>query len=86
MFYGKYFSPPVDTYVKALYFTVSTITTVGYGDFTPASDAARLFTVSLIIVGVAVFLSVSVFIGQSFLNRLEKVSERINKREGEAAA
>jgi voltage-gated potassium channel len=79
IFYGEEFSPPIDNYIKALYFTVATITTVGYGDITPASDEARLFAASLILVGVAIFLSVSVFIAQSFISRVEQISERARR-------
>lgn len=83
LFYGDEFAPPIDSYIKAFYFTVTTITTVGYGDIVPDSDGARLFTSSLIIIGVAVFLSTTVLIAQSFISRLEKISNRIRKREEE---
>lgn len=39
--------------LDALYFTVVTLATVGYGDFSPQSTAGRLFAVGLIVVGVA---------------------------------
>ena len=42
------------TWVDALYFSVVTVTTVGFGDLTPESDAGKLFTVFYIIVGVGI--------------------------------
>ncbi len=38
--------------VDALYMTVTTLTTVGFGEIQPLSTAGRVFTISLILVGV----------------------------------
>lgn len=43
--------------VDALYFSVATLTTVGYGDFTPETDAGKLFTVAYVLAGVGILLS-----------------------------
>lgn len=45
----------VDTVTDAFYFTVVTATTVGYGDVTPLTQQARLFGVSLVVLGTASF-------------------------------
>ncbi|MHB8767053.1 MAG: potassium channel family protein [Deferrisomatales bacterium] len=42
--------------VDALYFTVVTVATVGYGDITPATDGGKLLAVVLILAGVGTFL------------------------------
>jgi voltage-gated potassium channel len=52
---GKEFVPPIADFVSALYFTVVTMSTVGYGDIRPHSADARLFTISLIVLGLVVF-------------------------------
>jgi len=39
-------------FVDALYFSIVTVTTVGYGDETPEGDAAKVFTVFYMLVGV----------------------------------
>ena len=41
------------TFLDAFYFSVVTMTTVGYGDVTPVSDGGRLFTVLMILTGIA---------------------------------
>lgn len=40
--------------IDALYMTVTTLTTVGFGEIQPLSLTGRLFTISLIMVGVVV--------------------------------
>ncbi len=54
---GAGFQPHIVSLVNALYFAVETLSTVGYGDITPVTPTARLFTVSLIVLGLAVFAS-----------------------------
>jgi voltage-gated potassium channel len=81
LLYGEYFLPPIDNYIKAFYFTVTTITTVGYGDIVPNTDEARLFTTTLIVIGVAIFLAATLLIGQSFMNRMTKESENLKAKE-----
>lgn len=45
----------IETLTDALYFTVVTASTVGYGDATPQSAQARLFGISLVVLGTASF-------------------------------
>ncbi len=52
---GSDFSPNITNFVDAVYFTVVTMATVGYGDITPRTADARIFTISLIVLGLAVF-------------------------------
>jgi len=49
------FTPPIEDLTSAFYYTVITVSTVGYGDFIPQDGEARLFTVSLVILGLGVF-------------------------------
>ena len=52
---GGGFQPRITTAVNAAYFAVETMSTVGYGDITPVSSDARIFTISLIVLGLGVF-------------------------------
>jgi len=50
----EYYQPETfDTFFDAAYFAVVTITTVGYGDITPVSEAGRLCTMLMILTGIA---------------------------------
>ncbi|MFW5973992.1 MAG: NAD-binding protein [Natrialbaceae archaeon] len=45
----------VETLTDALYYTVVTASTVGYGDVTPVSQQARVFSMSVVVLGTASF-------------------------------
>ena len=78
---GKGFSPPIVTLPEAAYFTIVTMSTVGYGDITPKSEDARLFVMSLIIVGITVFVtSLSAVVGPLIQGRLSHILEPKRKR------
>ena len=51
---GDQFSPPVESLTDAFYVSVVTISTVGFGDFSPATAEARLFVTSIILIGITV--------------------------------
>ena len=55
--------------VDSFYFSVVTATTVGFGDLTPDTDPAQLFTVVYIIFGISI-------IGTFLNTRLRRVSVR----------
>lgn len=42
--------------VDSFYFTATTLTTIGYGDLVPSTDASKLMTVAFALSGVAMFL------------------------------
>ena len=44
------------TPIQALYFSVVTLTTVGYGDLHPTSEYSRIFTIIYIFIGVGVLV------------------------------
>lgn len=48
--------PGLETYVDALYFTVTTLTTTGFGDIIMTSGEGRLLAVGIMVVGVGLFL------------------------------
>ena len=46
---------PLGSYIKALYWTVASLTTVGYGDIVPNSNSSRLYAMLVMIAGVAFY-------------------------------
>mgnify|MGYP001041399236 CR=1 FL=1 len=45
------------SWVDAIYFSVVTLTTVGFGDFAPQTDEGKIFTIFYIIIGIGIILS-----------------------------
>jgi Na+/H+ antiporter NhaC len=55
MLVGTFFYHNVEKwrYLDSLYFTVVTITTIGYGDFSPNTDIGKIFTIFFVFSGIA---------------------------------
>ena len=71
---GADFTPKLTNIIDAVYFAVVTMATVGYGDITPRTAEARLFCVSLIVLGLVVFAtSLTAIIGPLIDNRMKKL-------------
>jgi voltage-gated potassium channel len=49
-------NPKIASYIDALYFTITTLTTTGFGDITLEGSAGRLLAVGIMVVGVSLFL------------------------------
>lgn len=49
-------NPEINTYLDALYYTVTTLTTTGFGDITMTDSFGRFLTVMIMIFGVGLFL------------------------------
>ena len=64
----------------ALYFCVITVTTVGFGDLTPTSDAAKLFVAGYILVGLSLFSTcLGVLVGRLH-GAVEEPTKRLPRR------
>ena len=59
------------TIIQALYFSVVTLTTVGFGDFTPTSAGTQIFTIIYILTGLGVLVAL-----------LSSVASAIHQAEG----
>ena len=60
------------SFPDAVYFTVVTVATVGYGDIHPVTDAGKLLAIILIITGVSTFLGVVANATELLLSQREK--------------
>lgn len=70
---GSHFRPAIADVVDAFYFSMVSITTVGYGDIVPVTRDARLFTASVITSGVIVFsVSLSAILVPLMLDRVNQ--------------
>jgi len=69
------------TWIQSFYFSVVTITTVGYGDLIPSNDMSRLFTAIYLLIGVSIGIVTLSVIGSEILNyRTVRYHERKDKR------
>ncbi len=69
------------SYVDSIYFSVTTLTTVGYGDLHPTGDGSKIFTIIYIFVGIGIILGFvnavahhskkETFVGNLLLNATE---------------
>ena len=71
---GKGFQPAVHDLTTSFYFTIITLSTVGYGDISPITPETRLFVVSLLVVGLSVFATAVVSVlGPAITKRLGRI-------------
>ncbi len=81
---------PVTIYIKALYFTVTTLASVGYGDITPHNNIQRIFALGLMMIGVgsygfvignmASFLANRDIVRANYFKKLEEVTAFLRYR------
>jgi voltage-gated potassium channel Kch len=65
------------TLFQSLYFSVITLTTVGYGDFSPHTFAGRLFTIFYVILGIGIIVAL---VSRIAANAAEARAERAEQR------
>ena len=70
----------VDTLVDAFYYTLVTASTVGYGDATPQTQMAKLFGMSVLVVGTASFaIALGTLFGPAIEARFQKALGRMTE-------
>jgi hypothetical protein len=72
--------------LDALYLSVMTLTTVGYGDVAPATDAGKLFTVGFVIIGMGILVAFATAIAAHMREHsvLHRPIGRLNARRPDA--
>lgn len=69
------------TWAESFYFSVATLTTVGYGDIHPTTDESRIVTALFILVGVGIVIAALTSIGSRYLATQEhQLSDSITRR------
>ncbi len=70
-------------YIDAFYFSVITLTTVGYGDLHPVTETGKLFTILYIVVGIGILMAFIDTLSQRMVkNKIERIEQRDQKRSG----
>ncbi len=64
-------------WIDALYFSVITLTTVGYGDFSPQTDLGKIFTIFYILTGLGIIFG---FIDAFYKHRMNEIKEKKKKK------
>lgn len=80
LYIGDEFKPHITTLMDAFYFSIVCMTTLGFGDIVPISSNARMFTLTVVILGITVFTTSIVYV-MGFLARGTRdiVKKRIAK-------
>jgi hypothetical protein len=74
------------SFVDSLYFCVTTLTTVGFGNPAPSTDLGKLFTVFFVLSGVGMFLAVINAVGKAAVRaQLDspKFTSKVRRRGGQ---
>ena len=56
-------------WIDSIYFSVVTISTVGFGDFSPETSAGKIFTMFYIIIGLGVFVTAATTIADAIISQ-----------------
>ncbi len=88
IFFGAWFyhafEPTIITWTDAFYFTVMTLTTVGYGDLSPTTMLTKWFTIFYVFIGLGIIGGFIGLIGETVVEEMQtkiKSSKgRIQKR------
>jgi voltage-gated potassium channel len=69
-------------WLDAVYFCVVTLVTIGYGDFTPKTDAGKIFTLVYIVIGLGILSGFIAVVGETVLKqRLLPINKRASAPE-----
>lgn len=71
------------SWIDCIYFCVITLTTIGYGDFSPQTDGGKIFTMFYILIGLGMILSfINTVYNHYETMKAEKTEETKDKNTG----
>lgn len=74
LYLGAEFAPPIEDLATAIYFSIVAMSTVGFGDIVPDTTNARMFTLSIIIMGITVFAaSITAIVGPMISHNIQRI-------------
>ncbi len=69
------------SWLDSLYFCVITLTTIGYGDIVPRTDAGKIFTTFYVVIGIGIFAAViNYLIKRAAMQRIAKRQDSLEDR------
>ena len=75
------FEPTITTWVDAYYFTVITLTTIGYGDMGPTIPLTRIFTTFYVFVGLGIIAGLIGIVGEAVVeDAAQRPTQRAEKK------
>jgi voltage-gated potassium channel Kch len=61
-------NPQIHHYIDALYFSMSTMTTVGFGDISPVTFQGKILTMFMMLIGTGLFVSYTAVISSTIIH------------------
>jgi len=70
----------INTPIGAVWYVISTVTTVGYGDVTPDTVGGKIVGIILMIVGVGFFSLLTAYLASRFMEEVEEEEDEIKNK------
>lgn len=68
-------------WLDSLYFSVITLATVGYGDFSPQTDLGKVFTIVYVFLGIGLLVAFFTRLGEALITaQREEIEKRLGKK------
>lgn len=79
-------NPNLNSWLDGVWWSVATVTTVGYGDVTPVTVTGKILGIFMMLAGTAIFLSFTALFARAVIGReIFEVESEIKKLEKEIA-
>lgn len=76
LYLGDHYQPAINDPFTALYFSLISMATVGYGDIVPVTIESRMFTISIVVFGITVFTTSVVYIAGALVRDTQEIVQK----------